>query len=902
MSPEPVLEKRKSALSLPSRASAPSLFDASTPSLTPGTHEDSPFSHPSNDKRHFGKAGDSRYLVRSDAEVPELGEALFHQPRSRAVPLPSASVLDFGKVHEQLKQQKAQLAKKKFKSPPRPSRPASHDRAYESQTWTVEPALQGNGGLVNAMLAAAEASSDMTISWIGTIGFPTDALPQSVRDDINDHMLNEYNSEVVYVTDKDFNGHYTHFCKTILWPIFHYQVPDHPKSKAYADHSWEFYQNLNQAFADKVVSSYRKGDEVWVHDYHLLLVPGMIRQKLPDAKIGFFLHSAFPSSEVFRCLAKRKQLLDGMLGANLIAFQVEEYAQHFLQTCSRLLTVETTPDGVQLENHFVNVTSQPMGINPPAIAEAHQSEEVRTWIEDIANKYAGKMLIVARDKLDHVHGIRQKLLAFELFLNKHPEWATEVVLIQVATSTAEQSELLTTITDICNRIDANHSSVTNQPLVFLKQDIDFSQYLALLTVADVLMISALRDGMNLQAHDFVFCQAGAWSGKKFGPLILSEFTGSAAMFEHQISINPWDYQGQAKAIKQALEMSEAEKEQRWSNMYGAVMRNDGKRWFNELNATLVRVYDEHHQRASTSVPRLSAPQISQAYKNTTLRLFLLDYEGTLEPHRTRQGIALSSPNRIVDTLNDLMTDPRNIVYIMSGRQVRELNSEFRTAAGLGLIAENGCFYHQYGAASDEWTSQVDMEMVNSFKRDVKAILKYYVERMEGSYIEESRCSLLFRYEKVEDQDTAHRQAGDCADQINSACQSYRIQAVPVGKAVLVQLIDYNKKTAATRIFNTLCDKLKAEGKATPDFLTVVGDDREDEIVFRWANDLAKHGAVRDVFTVSVGKRNTEAKAALTQGSTGLLAVLQKLAKISLDTTPVDYFGSPRKQRKTSEAA
>ena len=818
-----------------------------------------------------------------------------NQPSSRAEPLPSGSILDFGKLQEEAKQKKLRNSKHHVVSPPGRSRAQSiapSDHAYEDKTWTVEPALQGNGGLTNAMRSAAAAPCGSNVSWTGTLGFPTDALPKTVREQLNDHMLSEYASEVVYVRDKDFNGHYIHFCKTVLWPIFHYQMPDHQKSKAYADHSWEFYKKVNQEFANKVISSYRRGDVVWIHDYHLLLIPGMVREKFADAQIGFFLHSAFPSSEIFRCLAKRNELLEGMLGANLIAFQTEEYAQHFLQTCSRLLTVETTAEGVQLEDHFVNVTHQPIGINPPAIQEARQTKEVQDWVRDIQKKYEGKMLIVARDKLDDVHGVRQNLLAFERFLNKYPEWVGKVVFIQVATSTAEHLDLLSKVSDICNRIDSIHSSLVSQSLVFLKQDIDFPQYLALLTVADSIMISALRDGMNLQAHEFILCQDGNGSSKKHGPLILSEFTGSAAVFHDHIPINPWHSQGQADAINKALTMSAAERERRWMNMNTVVMSQTGGRWAQELEKSLARVHEEHRQQESTSVPRLSVTQVSEKYRTARQRVIFLDYEGTLAPHKTRKGIPLTSPNRVIDTLNDLMTDSKNTVYIMSSRRIGELDSVFRTATGVGLIAENGCVIREYGARPDDWKSPVDIEMVEDWKKAIGKILHHYHVRMEGSRIEASLCSLLLRYDKVEDQEAATRQAGHCADHINSGCDSHRIQAVPVHKAVLVQMKDYSKGTAATNIYNRLLSKTAKSGTEAPDFMMVVGDDREDEVVFRWANDLATEGALRDVFTVSVGKRNTQARAALTQGSSGLLAVLQKLAKISLEM-PMDYFNSPQ---------
>lgn len=341
----------------------------------------------------------------------------------------SSSILDYAKVFENLHRDGLNKAKAPAKrvSPPqsRSSRNNSKERALEGKAWTIEPALQANAGLTNAVRAASESES-IDISWVGTLGFPTDTLPADMKDDIHGRLENEHQALTVYISDKDLDGHYTHYCKMILWPIFHYQVPDHPKSKAYEDHSWEFYRNVNQAFADKAVAGYKRGDVIWVHDYHLCLVPGIIRKQLPDAQIGFFLHCAFPSSEVFRCLATRKDLLEGMLGANLVAFQSDEYAQHFLQTCSRLLTVEATSEGVQLDDHFVNVTSQPIGIDPAATNEARQVEEVQEWIKVIQEKYKGKKLIVARDKLDHIRGVRQKLLAYELFLNKYPEWRENV--------------------------------------------------------------------------------------------------------------------------------------------------------------------------------------------------------------------------------------------------------------------------------------------------------------------------------------------------------------------------------------------------------------------------------------------------------------------------------------------
>ncbi|KAF2809964.1 alpha,alpha-trehalose phosphate synthase-like protein subunit [Mytilinidion resinicola] len=856
-----------------------SLFSVPTPPKTPAAADYAEFFsqlQPSA-ATHFPKPHDPRSLVRSDSHIPEWGGTLFfNQPRSQAVPAPPDTILEYAKAHDRTKAVKTRPARRSPNPNARPnskSRDGSKDKGSWDSQWTIEPAVQGNGGLANAVRAAIDAGSIGDVNWVGLIGFPTDSLGDEIKDEIHERLESDLDSLTVFVSDTDLDGHYAHYCKTILWPVFNYQIPDHPKSKAYEDHSWIFYVHLNQAFADKVVKSYKRGDIIWVHDYHLLLVPAMIRKKLPDAQIGFFLHTAFPSSEVFRCLATRKELLEGMLGANLVAFQTREYAHHFLQTCSRLLTVEATEDGVQLEHHFVNVASFPIGIDPKGLSLAREDEEVLDWIKVMQERYHDKFLIVARDKLDNIRGVRQKLLAFELFLNKYPEWRDKVVLIQVATSTTENSELAATVSEIVTRIESVHSTLAHQPLVFLMQDIPFSQYLALLSVADVLMVTSLREGMNLTCHEYVFCQDGKQSDKKHGPIILSEFTGSAAVFEgNELSINPWDYQKCAEAIKIALEMEPAEKDRRYNKIRDIVMHHTGDYWVANLRKELAKVHDEHFRNDTMSIPRLSAINLGEKYKKSNKRLFLLDYEGTLASYGSVTNIVLSSPQRVIEALNDLISEEKNIVYVMSSRTIEELQLIFDRVPGLGLIAENGCFVREYGGL-DEWIEFSDSEITKKWKESVLGILKYYEERVEGSWIEERRCSLIFHYEKADEYDAANRQAGDCANHINDACESQRVRAIPTKDTVCVEPMDWDKRTAAIHILNNL------RQSGLPDFLMVAGNDRDDEIIFRWANEIDDSKTIPNVTTVSVGNRNTVAKATLTQGTTGLLSALGRLSKL-----------------------
>lgn len=848
----------------------PSLFqqNAVTPPDTPTEESDNKGLFVNEDGMRIQLPSRSNVGVPADKESPTWGGRR-HQPMSRANSPPPASLTE----HQRIAAKAREMGRQGI-TQPRASltRSDSHDRVFATANWYVTHNDQGNGGLRNAAEAAARDGTLGDYCWVGTLGMPTDALEGERSVDIHDKLWTEEDMLTVFCSDKDFDGHYSHFCKQILWPVFHYQIPDNPKSKAYEDHSWKYYVNVNQAFADKVVKNWKRGDVIWVHDYHLLLVPGMIRKKLPDAKIGFFLHVAFPSSEIFRCLAMRKELLEGMLGANLIGFQIPEYTRHFLQTCSRLLNVEASTDGLQLEDRFVDVISLPIGIDPVRLQLNREMEEVKEWINVLKERYGDKKLIVARDKLDHVRGVRQKLLSYELFLNTNPEWRGQTVLIQVALSSGEKSELDATVSDIVTRVNSSWANLAYQPVVYLKQDIDYAQYLALLTMADALMVTSQREGMNLTSHEYLVCQDGKAEGvdKKHGALILSEFAGTASIFKgNELSVNPWYYRGCAEAIRMALTMSPEEKEKRWTKLYEAVMHHTGSHWCSEFLSRLDRVYDEQHRRDQTSVPRLSLSTVSKQYVNSTRRLFILDYEGTLVAWGPVDRIIPVSPQRTLDVLNELLLDERNTVYVMSGRRPEELDRIFHRVPNLGLIAENGCFLKDCGAT--KWTEMADISQIVTWKDSVKAIMTYYLERTPGAVIEERRCSLIFHYKSAEDYDSAARQASDCAAHINDACEAQRVHAIGLDGSVLVEPIDWTKTTAAEKVFEGIRASMDAspeEHRSKVDFLMVVGDGREDEKVFKWANGLGEQGIVENVVTVSLGSRNTEAGATIAQGVSG----------------------------------
>ena len=423
--------------------------------------------------------------------------------------------------------------------------------------------------------------------------------------------------------------------------------------------------------------------------------------------------------------------------------------------------------------------------------------------------------------------------------------------------------------DIVTRINSIHSTLAHQTLVFLKQDIEYSQYLAMITVADVMMITSLREGMGLTSHEYIYCQDGKCSDKQHGPLILSEFTGSSSLFEgNDLPVNPWDYRQCADAIKIAIEMSTEEREQRWSKLMNIVVHHKAEFWVTSFLERLSKAHNEHSRRDTLSIPRLSVPELVDKYVAAEKRLFILDYEGTLAAYGSSTSIVFTSPQRTLDVLNNLLYDERNIVYVMSGRKPEELDRLFRRVPKLGLIAENGCFLKEYD--TEEWIDMANVEKSMTWKKNVLTILEYYKDRTDGSWIEQRHCSLIFHYADAKDPAGATRQAGECVNHINDACLDQQVHAVIVDGELLVESTECSKGTAATRIFEGLKHKRQSTGLKAPEFLMVAGNAREDEVIYRWANELAKNGLVRDVTTVSVSSRNTEAMATLTQGVNGTL--------------------------------
>ena len=440
-----------------------------------------------------------------------------------------------------------------------------------------------------------------------------------------------------------------------------------------------------------------------------------------------------------------------------------------------------------------------------------------------------------------------------------------MVLIQVALTTTSIVEVQSTVIDIVTRINCDYSTLEYQPVVYLHQDITYHQYIALLENADALVVTSLRDGMNLTSHEFVYLQ-----NKNHAPLILSEFTGSSYLFNGaEISVNPWDYSMCAEAIIRALTMSDAEKNERWEKLYKAVTSQTASHWFSEYLRLLEAASQESHKRGTSSIPRLSGKNLLSQYKSTKKHLFFLDYEGTLVSWGAPNSDIITSPQRVLDIVNDLLLDPSNIVYIMSSYRPQDLEQVFLRVPGVGLIAEGGCFLRPF--QGDSWLRLADDSL--PWKKPVREILEYYKERTPGTTLRERNCSFVWHHDKAEDPIAAGRQSGDCCNHVNGSCESLRVHAIPITGGVLVESLDWTKITACEKVY----DMINSRGWNV-DFLVVAGDNRDDEPVFEWANKVAKEeGFEKSCTTIRVGTGHTQANAT-TNGVAGVVTALQKLAE------------------------
>ena len=782
----------------------------------------------------------------------------------------------------------------------------------ESGDWKVST-LRGSSALYASNKALHDESEWEThlVAWTGEI--VSNFNKTKLFNDSKDDEFDKFDKDPLYLTENDKEEitskiqesnkndninpiwllrkdqhRWRKYAENVLWPAFHYMINE-PNDGKEETSWWYDYVKFNEAYAAKIKQIAKPGDIIWIHDYYLLLLPQLLRMELKDVYICHFLHIPFPSSEYFRCLPKRKILLDGMLGANQLGFQSYSFARHFISCCSRVNGYETTPTEVTVHSFTSKVVALPLGIDIKSLEKDAFKPEIEDKIKILKELNKDRKIIIGRDRLDSVRGVVQKLQAFELFLDIYPEWREKVVLIQVSfTPYYHSSKLEKKVNELISNINRKYSTINYQPVSHYNMRINKEEYFALLRVADLCLITSIRDGMNTTALEYIVCQK-----LKCSPLVLSEFSGTTSVLQDSIQVNPWDSVGVANAINESLLLSNEKKSFIENKLYKAVIKNSNKDWTCKVISNLMNFMAT--QTSSQGTPYLNKPLLLKSYETSSRRMFLFDYDGTLTPIVRDPNAAIPSI-RLYDILEGLTKDPNNEVWIISGRDQAFLEKWIGSKyPEIGLSAEHGCFMKK--AKKQEWinlTESLDM----SWQTIVEEIFSKYNEKTPGTFIEKKKVALTWHYRKA-DPILGSYQAEKCkAELIEKLNGKYDVEVMS-GKANLEVRPKFVNKGEIVKRLVKCNDPITQESKnmnELPDFVMCLGDDTTDEDMFRALNkiedewieekrEINKHGSY-GLYPITVGPANkvTVAKAYLNDPNQVLDTLGLLLGKVSLFET------------------
>lgn len=613
----------------------------------------------------------------------------------------------------------------------------------------------------------------------------------------------------VYLDPSDAQAYYDGFSNGTLWPVYH-QFPQHAE---FDDAWWNAYVRVNEAFADVVAANASPDDRIWIHDYHLQLLPALLRKRLPRANIGFFLHIPFPSFEIFRMLPQRTEILDGLLGADLVGFHTYDYVRHFLSCCLRLRGWDNSFGRMDVRAREVRVDAFPMGIDQARFADAASTEEVREAARSVRAEFARDKMILSLDRLDYTKGILERVRAYDRFLVESPEWRGRVTLALVAVpsriNVEQYQRLKRELDELVGQVNGRHGSIDWTPVRYIFRPLEFTQLVAFYRVADVMLVTPLRDGMNLVSKEYVAVKGE--SGK--GVLVLSEFAGAAREFAGALVLNPFDQTAFVEAIRTALEMPETEQRTRLDSLLGRVRRYTVTRWAEDYLAAL----DEAAAvRRSLEAVRMSPDDrewMLSAFFTAENRILLLDYDGTLVPLVPRFEAA--GPDEVVlDILRNLTSVARTDVVIVSGRTRADLERWF-DGIPLTLIAEHGGFVRRAGAA---WVAASSRDGL--WKGSVRPVMELYVSRTPRSRIEEKEISLVFHY-RESDPDLGALRARDLRDALEPLIANEGLALQEGSRVLEVRAAGTDKGQAAASLL----------AERSYDFILAAGDDRTDEDMF-----------------------------------------------------------------------
>lgn len=681
------------------------------------------------------------------------------------------------------------------------------------------------GGLATGLKSVHHEGNSL---WVGWCGLSSEELSGMERREINEKLKSDHRCVPVYLSEEDIENYYYGFCNRTIWPLFHYFTGE----IIYEHQHWEAYRRVNESFFAEIEKVVKNGDTIWIHDYQLMLLPAMIREKFPDTSIGFFLHIPFPSYELFRLLPWRDEILNGLLGADLIGFHTYDYVRHFLSSVRRLLGYEHHLGYLQIGGRQLKTDVFPMGIDYEHFHSAHKSPAIRKEYEDVLEQAKDTRIIFSVDRLDYTKGIPERIRSFLEFLREYPEYREKVTMIMVVapsrTEVESYHELLKKIQELVSETNGSYGTIGWIPIWFFYRSFAFEKLSAFYMSADVLLVTPLRDGMNLIAKEYV-----AAKNDHKGMLVLSETAGAASELGEAVIVNPNNIQEVAAGIRIALEMSDSEKQIRNRVMHQRLKHYNVDFWAQDFMKKLAEIKEKQQDDMLLKLNRKNIQSLEIACHDAAKRLYLLDYDGTLTGFQNKPEDAVPD-KELLNILKRLCKNKKNTVVIISGRD-RSILEEWFGKLRLNLVAAHGMWIRESGGS---W-QQIEM-LSNSWKETIRPILEIHTSRTPGSFIEEKEYSLAWHYRRCEPELAAVR-VNELKDALDDLTRNLNIGMLNGNKVIEIKDITINKGRAASVWLN----------RVQWDFIFAAGDDWTDEDLFAILPPEA--------WSVKVGRGISEAK-------------------------------------------
>ncbi len=705
------------------------------------------------------------------------------------------------------------------------------------------------GGLATAVGPILKSRGGVWVGWPGQ-------APR-VKDPARDALLAEWAGQRGYVSvdlpPDVARRFYEGYANQTLWPLFH----NFSTRFEYDPEGWSAYVAANRRFRDAVLEELEPGDTLWIHDYHLMLLPRLVREVAPEARIGFFLHIPFPASDTFRILPRRDEILRGLLGADLIAFQTHLDLQHFRSCLLRLVGLPSRLDRVTGRGVWSRLEALPIGIAPDEFSGLlERDQDTQMAVEALRRRHRGQRILLGVDRLDYTKGIPQRIRAYRRLLARAPHLRGRVVLIQVAVPSRERipeyEQLRREVSGLVGEINGEYGTTEWTPVVYMRRGLDRKELVALYAAADVGWVTPLRDGMNLVAKEYVACHRA-----RDGVLLLSEFAGAAAEMGEAFLVNPYDEERVAAVLERVLETHPDELRERMASLDHRVARNNVFAWSERFLAHLDQASRNRREIRPERPRNLPVHELATSLRASRSRLILLDYDGTLVPYAPRPQEA-EPPPAVVDLLRRLADAPGVTLGLVSGRSRADLDAWFGHVPGLWLIAEHGACLRS--PASREWDLP-RRYVAADWKERVLPVLEHYIDRTPGSLIEEKEFALVWHY-RLAEPEFGEWLANELVATLEEMLADTELHAVRGQKTVEVRFAWANKGTVVERM-----ESLRPDA----DFRLAIGDDRTDEDLFERMSG--------DTWTVRVGGGPSSARYAL-GGSDEVLTLLAYLIEVA----------------------